>query len=227
MLTKTNKYYYDREAVREKQTGNAHSRGTEIGNSEYFEARGSYKGFKSPETELPNGRNLRSVWTMPMQPFPKELRKYGAHYAAFPERLPEICIQASTSEFGCCAKCGAPWARIIEQESPPDEVFTETMNPDDGFINGHRPLGGKYRGSGQKLQDWINEHPPKTTGWRPTCNCGVQERVPATILDPFSGSGTTLQVATKLGRRSIGYELSPRYLNLIIKRCKQLGLSLL
>ena len=33
-----------------------------------------------------------------------------------------------------------------------------------------------------------------------------------TVLDPFSGSGTTVKVAAKLGRRGIGVDLSTEYL---------------
>jgi DNA modification methylase len=38
------------------------------------------------------------------------------------------------------------------------------------------------------------------------------------ILDPFAGSGTTLAVARKLNRRSIGIELNPKYIGLIENR---------
>jgi DNA modification methylase len=38
------------------------------------------------------------------------------------------------------------------------------------------------------------------------------------ILDPFAGAGTTLLVAEKLGRNSIGIELNPTYCDLITSR---------
>jgi DNA modification methylase len=42
-----------------------------------------------------------------------------------------------------------------------------------------------------------------------------------TVLDPFAGSGTTLEVARKLGRNAIGFELNEGYRALIEDRLKQ------
>lgn len=42
-----------------------------------------------------------------------------------------------------------------------------------------------------------------------------------TVLDPFTGSGTTLEVAARLGRNSIGIELNPDYIKLIEQRCHE------
>jgi len=46
------------------------------------------------------------------------------------------------------------------------------------------------------------------------------------VLDPFAGSGTVSRVATRLGRRSIGNELSPAYIDIAERRNMQLGLLL-
>lgn len=42
-------------------------------------------------------------------------------------------------------------------------------------------------------------------------------RVGDTVLDPFAGSGTTLEVAERLGRKSIGIELNPKYIKDLIE----------
>lgn len=43
------------------------------------------------------------------------------------------------------------------------------------------------------------------------------------VLDPFLGSGTTVQVALELGRNAIAYEINPDFLPLIEERMKDTG----
>lgn len=38
------------------------------------------------------------------------------------------------------------------------------------------------------------------------------------VLDPFSGSGTTILACQQLGRRGFGMELLPRYADVIVAR---------
>lgn len=40
-----------------------------------------------------------------------------------------------------------------------------------------------------------------------------------TVLDPFLGSGTTLVVADRLGRKGIGIDVVPEYINLVANKC--------
>lgn len=47
----------------------------------------------------------------------------------------------------------------------------------------------------------------RTVGWT-TCACKVDFR-PAVVLDPFCGTGTTLRVASAMGRAAIGVDLAP------------------
>ena len=56
-----------------------------------------------------------------------------------------------------------------------------------------------------------------TTGWQPTCDHDA-EPVPAVVLDPFCGSGTTGVVALRHGRSFIGIELNPEYVEMARKR---------
>lgn len=152
-----------------------------------------------------NGRNLRSVWSFPTKPFP------GAHFAVFPPKLPELCIKSSTSEKGCCPKCGAPWARVVASrrltrpELPKSDARyrPNVYNGAYGDINGHGDAG--YRET-------------STLGWRPTCLCNAGDPVPCRVLDPFSGAGTTNLVAEQLGRDSVGIDTSAEYVEMARER---------
>jgi ubiquinone/menaquinone biosynthesis C-methylase UbiE len=59
-----------------------------------------------------------------------------------------------------------------------------------------------------------------THGWEQSCACPAAEPVPCAVLEPFAGSGTTLMVAKRLVRRSIGIDLSADYLALAVERIK-------
>ena len=57
----------------------------------------------------------------------------------------------------------------------------------------------------------------QTTGWQLTCDHD-SEPVPALVLDPFCGSGTTGVVALRHGRSFIGIELNPEYVEMARQR---------
>lgn len=151
LLTKQGKYFYDADAVREAHSykdSRAGGNGTHYSNGVRY-----HEGVKHLDTNVqrgvwmgqpPNGKNMRSVWTINTQPYPE------AHFATFPEELARRCVLA-----GC---------------------------PEEG-----------------------------------------------TVLDPFCGSGTVGAVAKRYGRRFIGIDLNPDYLEMarrrIAKACRQLELE--
>src|SRR3990167_10752575 len=115
LLAKSPDYFCDGEAVKELSSDNTHSRGPAYHDLPKTQEPGTgVRGNSSWEAATwgqVSSRNLRSVWTIPTQPFP------GAHFATFPEALVAPCIKAGTSERGVCATCGAPWAREVNVES--------------------------------------------------------------------------------------------------------------
>ena len=79
--------------------------------------------------------------------------------------------------------------------------------------------GGRigYHKSGAKHAKFKAANPDIFLGWKPTCSHD-HTPIPSTILDPFVGSGTTVQVARALGRQGIGIDLSADYLQLARQR---------
>ena len=65
-----------------------------------------------------------------------------------------------------------------------------------------------------------------TTGWQPTCTCENEGKGCCIVLDPFAGTGTTLWVAEHFGRDSIGIEISEEYCRLINKRMSSRQMTL-
>ena len=148
LLTKSAKYYYDYEAIKEPVQDSSIERSLHGWDCDRPSTKNASMGGEGIHTEKmgtrfvdPNGRNKRTVWTINPKPY------RGAHFATFPEELPETCIKAGTKK---------------------------------GDV----------------------------------------------VLDIFAGSGTTLRVASKLGRKGIGIELNPEYVKILKKRCKIESVSL-
>lgn len=106
LLSKSARYFYDAEAIKEPVTGNAHARGNGVNpkakicgaNSRIFQDRDpshpaarkvkQNESFLAAVAGLVDSRNRRSVWTIATAPFPE------AHFATFSPELVMPCILA-------------------------------------------------------------------------------------------------------------------------------------
>lgn len=205
LFAKTKSYYYDNVAIMENAI---HAGVSRKYHSEKKLARcvgREPSGNEHPDAEpvvVAKKKNRRSVWTIGKQPYK------GAHFAVFPPRLVEPCVLAGTSEHGCCAECGEPYRRItnkqrLKRNRPNDYVKRCEHGQENTCANSV---------AGVNIE---------TVGWEKNCKCETREIKPCVVLDMFSGAATTGLVCQRLGRRYIGIELNPEYVELSLERLKQ------
>ncbi len=198
LLTKASSYFYDAEAIKERSLWADDPRADQGHNGADGQGQRAFCSIDS------SGRNKRSVWTVATAPYPE------AHFATYPPDLIKPCIMAGTSAKGCCARCGAPWERLLKS-TPMVINRTDRIGEMGEF--------GRYQSSGTMIESAKSE----TIGWQPTCDCDDMGPpplvVPCTVLDPFAGSGTTGAVALELGRKAVLIELNPKYVALSRQRC--------
>jgi hypothetical protein len=198
LLTKSPRYYYDADAIREPLQVDE-KRGRQVYNGKSV----ATSTFMPPN---PAGRNKRSVWTIPSHPFP------AAHFATFPPALVEPCIRAGTAQ-RVCPTCGAQWVREVHKTRSNESWWGKA-----GIRN-----EGKYGGQSQMTDAHDIRRGPTvstiTTGWQPGCACPNNDGSGnALVLDPFCGSGTTGVVARQMGRAFVGIELNPEYAEMARRR---------
>jgi hypothetical protein len=128
LLTKSAKYFWDQEAVREPNTEGTIDRlrsgpvqAKSLGPKNQ---QGRKDGGTQPYAEA-NGRNIRNVWHLGPEPFP------GAHFATMPTEIPRRCIKAGSrpgdtilDPFG-----GAGTTGLVADELDRDCILVE-LNPE-------------------------------------------------------------------------------------------------
>jgi DNA modification methylase len=196
LLAKSERYYYDAYAIRERTTGGAkpRGRGTHPKSAAAGSGVRSNASWSAAVRGLVAHRNSRSVWSIPQEPYS------GAHFATFPAGLVRPMVLAGTSP-KACGVCGAPWQRVLERV----EVSS----------------GGTAKST--IMARGAAHH--RSVGWKPGCEHD-DDRGRCVVLDPFLGTGTTGSVSEQLGRDWYGVELNPAYEPLIRERTAQGGMGL-
>lgn len=205
LCSKSIKYYYDQEAIREPYEEPLERWGGERKKqTDNLQPGSPYKAAHRDRKMRPNedGRNKRTVWTIPTQPSSIE------HYAGYPEKLIEPMILAGSSP-KACPHCRAPWIRVVERIKF-GRAKTESRL-EDGIHKGSSSRRLAQKRQAYRAAGFESPPAPKTIGWRPSCSCEDNDGSgKSIILDPFMGSGTTGVVAKKHGRQWVGIDASSK-----------------
>jgi len=151
----------------------------------------------------PAGAPPLDWWEIPTEPYA------GAHYATWPRRLLDRPILAMCPR-RVCTVCGQPSRRITQAS---DAYEAAKLPADDPWRSGKAPksVGQSSIKLGGTTADYV------TLGWS---DCGHDDAWRrGLVLDPFAGSGTTLEVAVAHGRTAIGIDLDGRNADLARDRC--------
>jgi DNA modification methylase len=238
LLTKSPRYYYDADAIREEATMTPQNRLTSGEN--WKNGGGPHR--RPDGATNPTARNKRSVWTVTTQPFP------GAHFATFPPKLIEPCVLAGSRPHGAMIEpetVATPLAPDGERIDPTPHTGRKGMNRERINGEGIRPITvAEQRAYAEQLR--LSPHrtameteagsafahylrtdangarpiPPDLLeawterNWLIAVEAPEASRAdPSTsvVLDPFCGSGTTGVVALRHDRSFVGIELNPEY----------------
>jgi len=240
MLAKSQRYYYDLEAVKQASTGQVGAAANfarktkeslipqqstiqhradrqptaDSGTRNWRNTDLWFQSIKAPHGMVGVGDELVGIDCNP--------RGFkGAHFATFPPELIRPCIRAVTSEKGCCPACGAPWERVVSKRG--GTIGKSWHDHSDDLGKGMSQYSGLSGGIGEAKNANGEKYTVSTIGWEPSCTCcptGASvpyDPIPCVVLDPFGGSGTTGMVAKQEGRNYVLIELNQEYVDLARK----------
>ena len=119
LLTKSARYYYDADAVKEPLSSPPHA----PGNNKLDASRNDHDQMQKV-WGLDGTRNRRSVWTITTKPY-KE-----AHFATFPQEIPRTCILAGSKKGDTILDpfSGAGTTGVVAEKLGRDYILIE-LNP--------------------------------------------------------------------------------------------------
>lgn len=137
----------------------------------------------------------------------------GAHFASMPPALARILVRAGASSHGACAKCGAPWERIVERGAALDRLKQACGADAEGNYTGEAVKdyeSAEVQNASDVKRRILNSMRERiTAGWKAACECNA-DVVACKVLDPFSGAGTTGVAAVEMGMHYVGIEIDEK-----------------
>lgn len=254
LLSKSPRYYFDSEAMREEAVKGAAGSSFNTGKTATHQL-----GRSSDKERTDDGkRNRRSVWTVATRPYK------GAHFATFPPALIEPCILAGSLPVGAYEPDDvilSPAGYGEREDDPSLAVGRAGFNRPRRDVEAVRPMSRSEQAAyAEQLrqsphrEEMMRESGGETTfahyvrtdrsgaraipqrllgcwidrGWiRPVVIPPRKaEEHRSIVLDPFMGSGTTAQVALQHDRQYLGCELNPEYGPLQAERIAEVSLPL-
>lgn len=204
LLTKSAKYFYDADAVREQS---------------------------STESST---RNKRTVWNINPQPFPGSHFAVFPEKLVEPCIKAGTSEHGCCSSCGTPYKRKVEKGKKLEEQMKSCGADSngayqgQSRKHKNLMVDGRKPhsfhIARIQNASDTKRRILEGMRERITTGWIPSCSCNA-EIVPCLVLDPFCGSGTTGVVCMKHNRNFFGIDLKSEYCRMSEERIdKALGL---